>query len=234
MKHKLTLALCAMAVLGGTVSAAYAAEIPVAIYPFTDPGDAAKFFKVKGTKCSRKPLAGAMNIKLGADTAECAYRSSVIADSTDTSPSVDVSANATYSAKTPTTLKNKLYVGVLTRASANEHYELRVIPAKQRWIVFRDPAGSGGETALKSGAAKFIKVNPAKPNALRLRTFAISGGVSVIAQINNQTIYSAIDSAPQPPAGRYNELSVGSKTGAAAAGMVGVFDDVSIRVPSPF
>jgi hypothetical protein len=225
MKHKLTLALCALAVLGGTVSAAYAAEIPVAIYPFTDPGDAAKFFKVKGTKCSRKPLAGAMNIKLGADTAECAYRSSVIADSTDTSPSVDVSANATYSAKTPTTLKNKLYVGVLTRASANEHYELRVIPAKQRWIVFRDPAGSGGETALKSGA---------EPNALRLRTFAISGGVSVIAQINNQTIYSAIDSAPQPPAGRYNELSVGSKTGAAAPGMVGVFDDVSIRVPSPF
>jgi hypothetical protein len=233
MKAKLTLALCALAVLGATVTA-YAAEIPVAIYPFTDPGDAAKFFKVKGTKCSRKALAGAMNVKLGADTAECAYRSSVIADSTDNSPSIDLSANATYSAKTPTTLKNKLYLGVLTRASANEHYELRVIPAKQRWIMLRDPAGSGAEAVLKAGAAKFIKINPAKPNSLRLRTFAISGGVSVIAQVNGQTVYSAIDSTPQPPAGRYNELAVGSKTGTAATGMVGVFDDVSIRVPSPF
>ena len=87
---------------------------------------------------------------------------------------------------------------------------------------------------LKSGAAKFIKVNPAKPNALRLRTFAIAGAVSVIAQINGQTVYSAVDGAPQPPAGKFNELAVGNKTAAPGAGMVGVFDDVSIRVPSPF
>ena len=44
----------------------------MAIYPFTDPGDAAKFFKVKGTKCSRKPLAIAMTIKVGTDTAQSA------------------------------------------------------------------------------------------------------------------------------------------------------------------
>jgi hypothetical protein len=234
MKAKLTLALCAVAVLGGTVAAARAAEVPVAIYTIADPGDAAKFFKVKGTKCSRKAVGGAMNIKLGTGTAECAYRSSVIADSTDNSPNIDISANATYSAKTPSTLKNKLFVGVLTRASANEHYELRVIPAKQRWIVLRDPAGAGAEAVLKSGPAKFIKVNPAKPNALRLRTFVTAGGISVIAQVNGQTVYSAVDGASQPPAGRYNELAVGSKTGAAASGMVGVFDDVAIRVPSPF
>jgi hypothetical protein len=234
MKAKLTLALCAVSVLGGTVAVAHAAEIPVAIYPFTDPGDAAKFFKVKGTKCSRKPLAGTMTIKLGTDTNECAYRSSVIADSTDNSPSIDLTGTATYSAKTPANLTNKLYLGVLTRASANEHYELRVVPAKQRWIMLRDPAGSGSEAVLKAGAAKFIKVNPAKPNSLRLRTFAIAGGVSVIAQINGQTVYSAIDSAPQPPAGRYNELSAGNKTGSSGSGIVGIFDDVSIRVPSPF
>jgi hypothetical protein len=233
MKVKLTLALSSLAVIG-TVGAAYAAEIPVAIYPFSDPGDAAKFFKVKGGKCSRKPVGGALNIKAGTDTSECAYRSSVIADSTDNSPSIDLTANATYSAKTPGTLKNKLYVAVLTRASANEHYELRVIPAKQRWILFRDPAGAGGEAQMKSGAAKFIKVNPAKPNALRLRTFAAGASVSVIATINGQTVFSQIDALPQAPAGRYNELAVGNKTGSSASGMVGVFDDVSLRVPSPF
>jgi hypothetical protein len=233
MKLKLTAALCSLAVLG-VVGAAYAAEIPVAIYPFTDPGDAAKFSKVKGTKCSRKPIAMAMSIKVGVGTDECAFRSSVIADSDDTSPSLDLTASATFGAKTPANLKNKLYVAVLTRASANEHYELRVSPTKQRWSLLRDPAGVGPEAVLKSGVAKFIKINPAKPNALRLRTFAAGASVSVIAQINGQTVYSEIDAAPSAPAGRFNELAVGNKTAAPGAGMVGVFDDVSIRVPSPF
>jgi hypothetical protein len=233
MRLKLTAALCSLAVLG-TAGAAYAGEIPVAIYPFTDPGDAAKFSKVKGTKCSRKPVAMALSIKVGANTPQCAFRSSVIADSDDTSPSIDLSANATYSAKTPANLKNKLYVSLLTRASANEHYELRVSPAKQRWSLLRDPAGTAPEAVLKSGAAKFIKINPAKPNTLRLRTFAIAGGVSVIAQINGQTVFTQIDGAPQPPAGKFNEIAVGNKTAASGSGMVGVFDDVSIRVPSPF
>ena len=230
MKRKLTAAICSVAVLGA--GAAYAAEVPVAIYPFTSPGDAALFIKVKGGKCSRKPVAGLLSIKLGSDSSECAYRSSVIADSSDTSPSFDLSANASYSAKTPSTLKNKLYTALLTRASVNEHYELRVVPAKQRWIMLRDPAGSGAEAVLKSGAAKFIKLNPAKPNALRLRTFAIAGGISVIAQINGKTVYSAVDSSPQPPAGKFNEIAVGSKSGATGSGMIGLFDDVSIRIPA--
>jgi hypothetical protein len=233
MTRKLTAALTSLAVLG-VAGAAYAAEVPVAIYNFASPSDAALFSKVKGTKCSRKPVGGLMTIKAGTDTAECAYRSSVMADATDTSPSVDVSVAASYSAKTPANLTAKLYDAVLTRASANEHYELRVIPAKQRWIVLRDPAGVGAEASLKTGTAKFIKINAAKPNTLRLRTFAITGGVSVIAQINGKTVYSAIDSSPNPPAGKFNELAVGNKTGASGSGIVGLFDDVSIRIPSPF
>jgi hypothetical protein len=231
MKRKLTAAICALTVLG-MAGVVYANEVAVAVYPFTNPGDAALFIKVKGGKCSRKPISGILSIKLGSDSNECAYRSSVIADSADTSPSIDLTANATYSAKTPANLKNKLYTGILTRASANEHYELRVVPAKQRWILLRDPAGPATESVLQSGAAKFIKVNPAKPNALRLRTFAIAGGVSVIAQVNGKTVYSAVDSSPNPPAGKFNELAVGSKSGSNGSGMVGLFDDVSIRIPA--
>lgn len=237
MRKKLTATLCAVAILATAGTALAVVTYPVAIFNFTNPNDLNSFQKVGGGgKCVKKlrPQV-ALGINVGDASPVCAFRTSVIADSQDTSPSQQISSTVSWEKKTPRNMQRKLFLSVLTRASSSGHYELRIVPVKQRWALIRDPDGPAPATTLASGTLKKIKPGATKPNSLLLQTFAGSGtSVSLFAQINGVTIINSVDTGPTPPAGRFNEIAVGSKTGAAAMGMLGSFDDVTVSVPSPF
>lgn len=237
MRKKLISTLCALGVLASAGTAQAVVTYPVAIFDFTNPNDINSFQKVAGGgKCVKKlrPQV-ALGINVGDTSPTCAFRTSVIADSQDTSPSQQIQSTVSWEKKTPRNQQRKLYLSVLTRASATGHYELRIVPVKQKWALIRDPDGAAPATTMASGTLKRIKPGATKPNTLLLQTFAGTGtAVSVYAQINGIVVLNSVDTGATPPAGRYNEIAVGSKTGASALGMLGTFDDVTIQVPSPF
>jgi hypothetical protein len=237
MRKKLTATLCALAVFATAGTALAIVTYPVAIFNFTNPNDINSFQKVAGgSKCVKKLRAQvALGINVGDTSPTCAFRTSVIADSQDTSPSQQISATVSWEKKTPVKQQRKLYLSVLTRASATGHYELRIVPVKQKWALIRDPDGAAPATTMASGTLKKIKPGATKPNTLLLQTFAGTGtSVSVFAQIDGVTVLNSVDTGSSPPAGRFNEVAVGSKTGASALDMLGSFDDITISVPSPF
>jgi hypothetical protein len=236
MRNRLTFAICALAVLATAAVAHAAGPVPVAIFSFTDPGEANSFTKVAGGKCAKKirpAIALGINVK---DTSPvCAFRTSVVAASDDTSPSQELQASVSYEQKTPPKLAKKLYLSVLTRASGTGHYELRLVPVKKRWLLIRDPEGTAPAAILASGTLNSIKPKPTKPNSILLRTFAgLGGAIAVTAQVNGLNVYNASDVAPSPPSGKFNEIALGNKAGASAMGMMGTFDNVTVRVPNPF
>ncbi len=237
MRPKLTTLLSTLAVLAVAGTAYAAGSIPVAIFAFADANDINSFQQVAGgSKCVKKVRpAGAMGINVGDSSPACAFRTSVIADSGDVSPSQEISAAASFEAKTPVKAQRKLYLSVLTRANGTGHYELRIIPAKQRWMLMRDPEGSAPAAVLASGILKTIKPKAVKANRLLLRTFSGAGGaIAVTAAINGAQVYNSSDVAPAPPIGKFNEVAVGNKAGTSALGMQGTFDDVTVSVPSPY
>lgn len=236
MRRNLTAIICALGVLA-TAGTALAITYPVAIFNFTNPNDVNSFQKVTGTnKCLKKLRSQmALGINVGDASPVCAFRTSVIADSQDTSPSQEIQATVTWEKKTTLKQQRKLFLGVLTRASATGHYELRIVPVKRRWALIRDPDGSPPPATMASGTLRSIKPGATKTNLLLLRSFAGTGtSVTLLAQINGVSVFNSTDTEASPPRGRFNEVAVGNKTGAAAAGMLGTFDDITVRVPSPF
>lgn len=258
-RTKLTAALCALAVL--TTAGLASASIPVAVFPFTNQSDLSSIIKVIGGKCTPNVTGGYMVVKVPDSSPECAFRTSVVADSSDTAPTQDIQASAGYTPKTPATARAKLYVSVLARLSASGRYELRVVPTKQRWSLIRDPDGTPPPVVLKTGTGKFIKpgaggvatTKPTTPsksasaaakatpkatktpaaNILRLRVSGSAESTTIVATINGTSVFSGPDPNSGAPVGRFNGIAVGNKTGKAATGMIGAFDNVTIRVPNP-
>jgi hypothetical protein len=235
-KKTLIAAITACSLFAGVASALAAGTIPVAVYNFENPNDINSFQKLSGGGKCTKALrgSGALGVNVGDASPACAFRTSVIADSDDTSPSFQIQASVGYEKKTPVKQQRKLYLSVFSRASASGSYELRIVPSKQKWYVLRDRDGAAPPQNLKSGTFKKIKAAPGKLNTLVLQTFEVAGGVSILGQINGRNVYVATDTEANPPHGRYNGIGVGNKTGASALGMLGSFDNVTVSIPRNF
>jgi hypothetical protein len=236
MRKRLLTTLTAFALLAGAGTAFGAGLIPVAIYNFDNPSDITSFQRLTGgSKCVTKlrPQA-ALGINVGDTSPACVYRSSVIADSDDTSPSFAIQAVGSVEKKTSKKLQRKVYLSLQTRLSATGRYELRIVPAKQKWSVLRDPEGPVGARVLASGTSKQIRPKPGKPTPMFLQTLAAGAGVGIVAQINGRNVFVAQDDEANPPRGRYNGLATGSKTGASALGMLGTFDNITVSIPRNF
>jgi len=235
MRPKLT-ALTALALTLGVAALAHAGPVPVAVYSFQTAGDVAAFQKQSGAKCQKKwAKQKQMAITLGAKTNACAFRTSVVGDSTDPGSDMEVSAAVSVGGKISNKLMKKAYVGVAARSSETAGYELRVRPAAQTWQLFRDPRGAAGPTLFRSGKRKFIK-SGAKPTALRLRAFDFGSTTTtqITGSVNGKTVISFADSEPDQPDGRRSVVTTGVKGTGAGTGVVGIFDNVAIKVPNPF
>jgi hypothetical protein len=233
MRTKLT----ALLVTGAALTAgavAHAAPIPVATYTFQSQDDVNAFQKVSGTSCKRKWVGNrALGLGVGNDTNSCAYRSSVVADSSDQYADQGMVATVNVgggSAKQQT----KSFVGVGVRRSDTAGYVLRVLPNAHKWQYFRDPKGAGEPKLEASGKGKFVKIG-SKPNMVSIRAF--SNGTtttSVIGSVNGRGVVSATDSGADQPDGRQTVVTSGAKGSGAGTGITGVFDNVLVQVPNPF
>jgi hypothetical protein len=236
MKIKLTalIAACAL-VLGGT-AAVQAAPIPVAQYTFATQGDVSAFSNAKAdAKCTRKwRNQMALGVTVGAGTNACVLRTSVVADSSDVAPDQIISAVVALGGGGTAKLQKKAYEGVAVRHSDTAGYELRVLPVARKWQVFRDPKGDAAPALLASGSGKFIKAGN-KPNNIALRAFDFGGTeTSLVANVNGRAVVTQTDSGMDQPDGRRSAVTTGVKGTGAGAGIIGIFDDVTVQVPNPF
>jgi hypothetical protein len=231
-RTKLTALLVACAALAAG-AVAHAAPIPVAVYQFQGQDDVNAFQKVFGDKCKRKWAGNqAMSIAVREGNS-CVYRSSVIADSSDQYADQGMVATTTVSGGSKKQL-NKVFAGIGVRRSDNAGYVLRVLPNAHKWQYFRDPKGAGAPKLEAAGKGKFVKAG-AKPNVIALRAFSRGGTTtSVIATVNGRGVVSATDSGADQPDGRQTVVTSGVKGAGSGAGIMGIFDDVTVQVPNPF
>jgi hypothetical protein len=233
MHTKLTALLVTAAAVAAGAAAAQAAPIPVAVYTFQTQDDVSAFHKVFGERCKRKWQGNQrLSINVGADTNSCVFRSSVLADSSDTKPDHGMVSTVGVSGGTPK-LRRKAFAGVGVRQSDNAGYVLRVLPNLRKWQYFRDPAGPQGPKLEASGTGKFVKLG-AKSNAIAIRAFSYGGtSTSIIASVNGRAVVNTTDSAADQPSGRRTVVTAGAKGSGAATGIIGLFDNVTVQVPNP-
>lgn len=237
MRAKLTALIALCATLASlAAAAAYAGPVTVALYAFASQGDVLAFQKVLGAKCEKKwRQQKSMQLTVGAGTNSCAFRSSVVADSSDVRADAEIAGTASIGGATPKKLLKKAYVGVSVRSSENSGYELRVRPAAQSWQLFRDPKSAAeGPVLFRSGKGKFIR-GGLKGNDLALRAFDFGNAdTSLSARINGKVVVSVTDTGNGQPDGRRSVVSTGIKGAGSGSGTVGIFDNVAIKVPNPF
>ena len=232
MRTKLTALIVACAALAAG-AVAHAAPIPVAVYTFQGQDDVSAFQKVFGDKCKRKWAGNQVMSIMVREGNSCAYRSSVVADSSDQYADQGMVATMTVGGGSKK-LQSKSFVGVGVRRSDNAGYVLRVLPNKHKWQYFRDPKGAAGSKLEASGSGKFIKVG-SKPNTVAIRAFSRGGTTtSVVATVNGRGVVSATDSGPDQPDGRQTVVTSGAKGSGSGAGITGFFDNVTVQVPNPF
>jgi hypothetical protein len=234
MRTKITalIALCAGLALA---TVAHAGPVTIALYTFQTQGDVLGFQKQAGAKCTKKWSQNMqMSISVGPGTNSCAFRTSVVGDSTDPGSDMEISGTGVLAANTPRKIQKKAFVGVGARVSETAGYELRVRPVARTWQLFRDPKGAAGPTLFQSGKGKFIR-QAGKPNALLLRAFDFgTAATQLVAAVNGKTVVSVSDSAADQPDGRRNTVNTGVKGTGAGTGVAGIFDNVAIKVPNPF
>lgn len=236
MRKKLTALLAVGAAAAGLAAAAQAAPVTVALYLFSSQGDVQAFQKVQGAKCQKKwKQQKAMRVAVGAGTTACAFRTSVVADSSDVRADHEIAATGSVSGATPKNRRKKAYVSVFVRSSEHSGYELRVRPYARTWQLFRDPRGQAqGPALFRSGKGKFIRAG-AKPNLLTLRAFDHGAAdTSVTVRVNSKTVASFRDSGSSQPDGRRTAIGTGVKGAGSGTGVVGIYDNVAVRVPNPF
>jgi hypothetical protein len=236
MRHKLTALLASVFALAFAASA-HAQTVPVAVYSFQTAGDVAAFQKQSGAKCEKKWVKNKqMSVSVGAKTVACALRSSVVADSSDPAADMEVSALGSLGSGIEGKLLKKAYVGVAARSSETSGYELRVFPGAQKWQLWRDPRGAPPPALFRAGKGAFIKQTKKKPLSFALRAF--DGGsttqTTVTAFIAGKAVLTHVDTAADQPDGRRSVITTGVKGTAPGTGVVGIFDNVAIKVPSPF
>ncbi|MBM3666030.1 MAG: hypothetical protein FJW90_00855 [Actinobacteria bacterium] len=236
MRKQPTALIALGATLALAAAPAQAGPVTVAFYAFSSQADVLAFQKVLGAKCERTwRQRKSMQVKVGAGTNHCAYRSSVVADSSDVRADTEILARGMLAGSTPGKQRKKAFVGVSVRSSENSGYELRVRPFAGNWQLFRDPRGSAsGPELFRSGKGKFIR-RGLKHNDLALRAFDFGKEeTSLSARINGKLVVSVTDTGNSQPDGRRSVVTAGVKGAGSGSGVAGVFDNVSIRVPNPF
>ena len=233
MRTRITALIIAGAALAAG-AVANAAPIPVATYTFQSQDDVNAFQKVVGEACKRKWTNNmALGVRVSTGTNSCAFRSSVLADSSDAHPDQGVQATVTMATASPK-LQKKAFVGVGVRRSDTASYVLRVLPFAHKWQYLRDPEGDAGAQIVTSGTGKFIKVGT-KPNQIAIQAFSLGGpSTSLVATVNGHAVVNTSDAAEDQPAGRQNIVSAGAKGTGSGEGIAGIFDQVIVQVPNPF
>jgi hypothetical protein len=220
------------AAVGASVFAASAGAALVGIYRNGMESDdqRAQIVKLSGERCGRGGSDHAVRIVIGKRTRECAYRTPVIGRD------LEVAAIGRLLGNTPAPVQRKAFLALnLRTGGAGAGYQLAVFPLQgkaQLRKVFSD------------GRIEYLHVEKEvrtkgldQANELRLRAFNITSGPEkgscrILAYVGGQLVADVTDSAAGELEGRASGFSLGAVGN--AKGAAGSFDDVVVRVPSPF
>ena len=233
MRNRLTIALICAFAASAAIAASALGQAAIAIYS-NNMDSAAKrsqVVKLSGANCDRGGAPTALRVAVGKRTDECNYRTPVIGRD------LEVFATARLLSGTPKALRKRIFVAANLRSGAGSRYQLAVFPLRRKFQVRKEfPNGTRKLLKDETGVKRIRrKINQA--NELRLRAFNITagpdkGGCRILAFINDKRVAAVTDPRGGLFEGRYSGFSVGSKKSASRA--VASFDDIIVRVPSPF
>jgi len=190
----------------------------------------AQIVKLSGDRCGRGGSDHAVRILVGRQTGVCAYRTPVVGRD------LEIAAVGRLLSSTPQPIQRKAFLALdLRTGGAGAGYQLLVYPL-QRKAQLRKVTSSGRIEYLhieKGVAAKGLN----RANDLLLRAFNVTSGPEkgtchVLAYVGGRLVADVTDSAAGELEGRASGFSLGAIGN--AQGTVGSFDDVVVRVPSPY
>lgn len=218
--------------LAATVFASTAGAALIGVYRngMESKAQLAQIVKLAGHSCGRRGTAHALRITIGKRTEECSYRTPVLGRD------LEIAATARLLSNTPKGLQKSTFVALDLRSGGGARYQFVVYPLQRK---------SQLRKVLSDGSIEYLDIEkdlPAvggldKANELRLRAFNITegdekGNCRLLAFVGGKQVSNVIDEGTGELSGRASGFSVGSTK--AAKGAEASFDDVVVRVPSPF
>jgi hypothetical protein len=186
--------------------------------------------KLSGSHCGRGGLDKALRVVVGKATKECAYRTPVIGRD------LEIAATERLLGATPRSLRQGAYLALNLRSGGGGRYQLAVYPL-QRKVQLRKALPEGGIEYLDIAKDVTQVKGVDKANPLRLRAFNVTegdekGACRLLGFVGGKLVVEAVDGAAGELGGRASGFAVGSAKN--AKGAEASFDDVVVRVPSPF
>jgi len=193
-------------------------------------GQLQQIVKLSGERCGRGSGGHALKVVVGKQTRECSYRTPVLGRD------LEIAVTARLLGATPVPVQRAAYLAVDLRSGEGARYQLAVYPL-QRKVQLRKVLADGSIEYLD------IEKNVAgvggadKANQLRLRAFNVTSGdekgnCQLLGFLGGELVSEATDEGAGDLTGRASGFSVGSAK--VAKGAQATFDDVVVRVPSPY
>jgi hypothetical protein len=230
MRGRTTAAI--LAVLALALGWAAGAGAAVGVYRNTMETDAQRGQMVKlfGERCASGGSSTAFRVFVGKATAECGYRTPVVGRD------LEIAAVGRLLAQTPKPLQRKAFIALDLRADEGSRYELAVYPLQAKAQLRRiSPAGKVEYLHIEKNVTTVKGLEAA--NQLRLQAFNVTSGPEkgschLFAYVGSKLVAEVVD----PGAGELEGRAAGFSAGASgsAKGTTASFDDVVVRVPSPF
>jgi hypothetical protein len=193
-------------------------------------GQRGQIGKLSGESCGRGGSSRALRVTVGKRTKECSYKTPVVGRD------LEIAATARLLSGTPMALQRSAYLALDLRSGGGARYQLAVYPLQRKAQLRKVLAdGSIEYLAIEKDVAGVVGAD--KANVLRLRAFNVTSGPEkghcrILAFVAGKLIADVTDAAAGDLAGRASGFSVGSAK--VAKGAQASFDDVVVRVPSPY
>lgn len=229
---RLRIAAISVALLVASVAATSASAALVGLYRngMESKDQRGQIVKLTGERCGRGGSDHAFRIVIGKATKECSYRTPVIGRD------LELAVTGRLLEGTPKSAQRNAYLAVNLRAGgAGARYQLALFPLQRKAQLRRIDAAGRIEYLHVERGIRTNGLNQA--NQIRLQAFNITKGPEkgkcrILAFVGRQRVADVSDASAGELAGRTAGFSLGA-TG-NAKGAMGSFDDVVVRVPSPF
>ncbi|MGE5280757.1 MAG: hypothetical protein ACM3N0_00280 [Chloroflexota bacterium] len=231
MKHLRTGAIVGVLVVATALVPVAAAGV-VGIYrnPMDSKGQLGQIVKLSGARCGRTGTGHALRVTIGKQTKECSYATPAVGRD------LEIAATERLLSTTPKSLQKATYLALNLRAGGGARYQLVVFPLQRKTQLRKVRAdGTIAYLDIEKGVSQVQGLD--KANKLRLRAFNVTegpekGDCRLRAFVGGKLVSNVVDEGAGDLQGRASGFSVGSAK--IARGAQASFDDVVVRMPSPF
>jgi len=229
---KARIAVISTGLLAALALAAGASAAVIGVYRsnMESAGLRGQIVKLSGARCKSGGSEQAFRIYVGKRTKECAYRTPVIGRD------LEIAATGRLLQGTPKAVQRRAFLTLNLRAGgAGARYQLLLFPLQRKVQLRRVTTDGKIEYMHVERGVRAKGVNQA--NVLRLRAFNVTKGPEkgkcrILAFVGKQLVVDVSDSAAGQLQGRTSGFGLGAAGN--AKGTLGSFDDVVVRVPSPY